>query len=359
MEPPGLLLDRAVQAVGHLGDPQPPWVEILESGRRLVGADSAAFMTFDGKGALTLHQDHMDPSAERDYVEHFHVLDVGLKTAMSCPSGSWIDTHDLIPSRVMEKSPYYADFMCKHRMRQIVCYIVQVDPVHRACFSFQRDKIDPNAREHLEGSQISRFAHAMEAGLATRRKLAADRLASMEDALWLHEALCLVSGGGVLCHASRRAMDLFEGTSHVRIRSDRIWHPQTRVRDAICAALLKASVSQHVVTLSVPDGLNGTLVMDMKRADAWMRLGNEALVIVRLKRSGISEDVSLNVIHAVFDLSPAEGRVLDCLVAGLSVNEIAMAAGISMHTVRKHIVLLMEKTGAKRQSDLVRIAIQR
>lgn len=354
-----LLLDRAIRSVSHLGDPQPPWAEILESGRRLIGADSAAFMTFDGKGALTLQQDHIDPSAERDYIEHFHVLDVGLKTAMTCPSGSWIDTHDLMPARVMEKSPYYADFMCKHRMRQIVCYIVQVDLVHRACFSFQRDRIDVNARQHLEGPQISGFAHAMEAGLAARRQLAVDRLKTMEDSLWLHEAVCLVSSNGMLCHASQRARDMLEGSSHVRIRGGRIWHPRIRVQEAICAALRKASVSQHVMTLSIPDGPNGTLVMDLKRADAWMRLGNEALVIVRLKHSGVSEDVSLNVMHAVFDLSPAEGRVLDYLVAGLSATEIAAAAGTSLHTARKHIVLLMEKTGTKRQSDLVRIALQR
>jgi len=244
-------------------------------------------------------------------------------------------------------------------MRQIVCYIVRIDPVHRACFSFQREKIDLNAREHLEGPGISAFARAVEAGLATRRKLAVERLAAMEDALWLHEAVCLLSGDGTLCHASRRAMDMFEGGSQIRIRGGRVWHPRERVRDAICAALLQASGGQHVMTLSIPGGLNGTLVMDMKRADAWMRLGNEALVIARIRCSGIGEDISLNMLHAVFDLSPAEGRVLDYLVAGLSAHEIATAAGTSLHTARKHIVLLMEKTGAKRQSDLVRIALQR
>ena len=355
-----VLLDRAVLAVGHLADPEPPWAEILESGRQLVGADSATFMTFDGKGALTLHQDHVDPSAEHDYVEHFHVMDIGLSTAMTCPSGTWINTHDLIPSRVMEKTQYYADFMCRHRMRQIVCYIVKIDPVHRACFSFQREIIDPQARDQLESPVIVEFTRAVEAGLALRRELTIHRLATTEDALWLYgETTCLVSSGGLLCHASRHALDMFEGASSVRIRCGRLWHRNERVREAIYAAVGEASCSERLITIVIPDGMNGTLTLDMKRADVWMRLGNEPLVFARIKRSGVGEKISHKVMHAVFNLSNAEGCVLDHLVAGLDAGEIASTLAISLNTVRKNIALLMEKTGAKRQSDLVRIALQR
>ena len=354
----GSLLERAVAAVAHLADPEPPWAEILESGRQLVGADSATFMTFDGKGALTLHQDHLDRLAERDYVEHFHVLDVGLKTAMTCPSGTWINTHDLIPPGVMAKTAYYADFMCRHRMRQIVCYVVRIDPVHRACFSFQREKIDLKARHQLDGPVIAEFARAVEAGLARRRELTLYRLAATEDVLCFYgEAACLVSGDGLICHASPRALAMFDGASTVRIRGGRIWHRKERVNDALYAALRQASTSGRLITVIIPDGLNGTFTLNLKRADASMRLGNEALVMARIKRSG-GETVSHDVMHAIFDLSPAEGCILDHLVAGSDAGEIALMAGVSLNTVRKHIVLLMEKTGAKRQSDLVRIALQ-
>ncbi len=354
------LLERAVSAVQGLADAEPPWVEILESGRQLVGCDSATFLTFDGTGALTVYQDHLDPAALRDYVEHFHVLDVGLKTAMTCPSGTWINTDDLIPARVMEKTPYYADFMCRHRMRQIVSHIVRLDPVHRACFSFQREQVDRHAREQLEGPEITTFAHAMEDALARRRERAMDRIATMEDALGLyHEAVCVVSGSGTLCHASQRALEMFEGASMIRIRCGRLWHQSERVQQVIYAALQQAAVRQRMLTVVIPAERNGTVTMDMKRADPWMRLGNEALVSVRLRRSGNSDDMSLDVMQAVFDLSPAEGRVLHHLVAGLSAGEIASLVGVSLNTARKHIVMLMEKTGAKRQSDLIRMALQR
>ena len=131
------------------------------------------------------------------------------------------------------------------------------------------------------------------------------------------------------------------------------------MREAIYAAVGEASCSERLITIVIPDGMNGTLTLDMKRADVWMRLGNEPLVFARIKRSGVGEKISHKVMHAVFNLSNAEGCVLDHLVAGLDAGEIASTLAISLNTVRKNIALLMEKTGAKRQSDLVRIALQR
>jgi DNA-binding CsgD family transcriptional regulator len=353
------LRQRAVEAVSHLADVEPPWAEILESGRQLVGADSATFMTFDGTGALTMHQDHLDGSAERDYVEHFHVLDVGLQTAMNCPSGTWINTHDLIPAKEMERSPYYTDFMCKHRMRQIVCHIVRINPVHRACFSFQREKVNPRAREQVEGTEISSFAHAMESALASRRDSAIRQLALAEDTLqFFEEAACLLSGDGKLIHASARALAIFESTPNVRLRGGRVWHQNAQVTRAICMALKRASESSQVLHLSIPAGVEGTLTWDMKRADGWMRLGNEALVMVRIRRTNDHNPFALDIVQALYNLSSAEVKVLGHLAAGRSASEISLALGISINTARKHIAVLLDKTGAKRQTDLLRIALQ-
>ena len=131
------------------------------------------------------------------------------------------------------------------------------------------------------------------------------------------------------------------------------------MRATLGAALLRAAVADRVITVAIPNGLGGPLVLDMKRAEAWARVGNEALVLMRIKQSSAKDDLSSEMTHAVFDLSPAEGRVLDALVEGKSAMDIALFAGISLHTVRKHIFMLMEKTGTKRQADLVRLVLQR
>lgn len=55
--------------------------------------------------------------------------------------------------------------------------------------------------------------------------------------------------------------------------------------------------------------------------------------------------------HAI---SLAEGRLLESLLAGLTVTDHAGNAGISINTARTHMRRLLEKTGSASQADLLR-----
>lgn len=60
-----------------------------------------------------------------------------------------------------------------------------------------------------------------------------------------------------------------------------------------------------------------------------------------------------------YRLTPNECRVLELLVAGHSVPQIAGALGVSDVTVRTHLRALREKTGRRTQADLVRLGLGR
>lgn len=55
----------------------------------------------------------------------------------------------------------------------------------------------------------------------------------------------------------------------------------------------------------------------------------------------------------LFDLTPAEARVLELVGAGRTPAEVAVALGVAVSTVRTHMLRLFEKTGTHRQADLV------
>lgn len=50
-------------------------------------------------------------------------------------------------------------------------------------------------------------------------------------------------------------------------------------------------------------------------------------------------------------------RVLQALIEGATPPEIAAVYGIAISTVRTHLVSLFRKTGARRQADLVKLAL--
>jgi DNA-binding CsgD family transcriptional regulator len=60
-------------------------------------------------------------------------------------------------------------------------------------------------------------------------------------------------------------------------------------------------------------------------------------------------------IGKMFKLTPTELRVLLAIVEVGGVPEVAAAFGVAETTVRTHVSNLFEKTGTKRQADLVKL----
>jgi DNA-binding CsgD family transcriptional regulator len=62
---------------------------------------------------------------------------------------------------------------------------------------------------------------------------------------------------------------------------------------------------------------------------------------------------SSEILNGLFDLSPAEARTARGLVEGKSIDEVALANGLSRETIRTQLKSVLSKTGMRRQSELV------
>ncbi|MER9307027.1 helix-turn-helix transcriptional regulator [Mesorhizobium sp. M0293] len=61
------------------------------------------------------------------------------------------------------------------------------------------------------------------------------------------------------------------------------------------------------------------------------------------------------VLATLFDLTPAEARVLLRIGSGLSASKSALALGIGENTLKTHLNRIFAKTGTRRQADLVKL----
>lgn len=61
----------------------------------------------------------------------------------------------------------------------------------------------------------------------------------------------------------------------------------------------------------------------------------------------------VELLQSLFDLSPAEARVARCLASGNTVEEIAHDGHVSSNTVRTQVRGVLEKTGCRRQAEVV------
>ena len=61
----------------------------------------------------------------------------------------------------------------------------------------------------------------------------------------------------------------------------------------------------------------------------------------------------VELVQSLFDLTAAEARVARSLVAGDTVGDIAQGGGVSVNTVRAQVRGVLEKTGCRRQTEVV------
>ncbi|MET3410013.1 MULTISPECIES: helix-turn-helix transcriptional regulator [unclassified Methylobacterium] len=76
------------------------------------------------------------------------------------------------------------------------------------------------------------------------------------------------------------------------------------------------------------------------------------LVLVHVGARAVPDDGLLNML---FDLTPAEARLLQALAGGLRLQSYAESVGVQTSTVRTQLNSIFNKTGTKRQADLLSI----
>jgi DNA-binding CsgD family transcriptional regulator len=87
-----------------------------------------------------------------------------------------------------------------------------------------------------------------------------------------------------------------------------------------------------------------------------VRLAPGACAALFVCVKGNRTDLPAEAIAAVFDLTAAEVRTLERLLAGRTPAEMAGELGLALPTVRTHLGRIFDKTGTSRQSDLILLA---
>lgn len=91
-------------------------------------------------------------------------------------------------------------------------------------------------------------------------------------------------------------------------------------------------------------------VIPVRRATHDIFGSTDAIVVLTTTSEGTAD---ATLIHALFDLTPAEIAVAQAIAAGKTVTQIAAGTGRRVATVRNQLKSAMSKTGSHRQTDLV------
>ncbi|MGE0653521.1 MAG: LuxR C-terminal-related transcriptional regulator [Alphaproteobacteria bacterium] len=175
-------------------------------------------------------------------------------------------------------------------------------------------------------------------------------------------AVLLVDADMRLVHANAAAQTMLAAGDPVRIIGGRValrelvpGHLQSAVRTASEneAALGRRGIG---VPTRLRDGTALSLsVMPLERRPP-AGIAPSATAAIFIGPAAAPLEMPADALRLLYDLTPAEQRVFELVVAGKETHEIAAALRVSVGTVRTHLLRVFEKTGRHSRADLVRLA---
>lgn len=267
----------------------------------------------------------------------------------------FVTEHDVYTDEELAADPMYRDFMWPAGFGWAAGFALPLPTGDRVFLSVERlRERGPVDREAVRKLDILRPHLARSALLSARLQLERARVASETLALIGLPALVMDDRGKVLA-----ANHLIEALAeHVH------WGANDRVsiRDRAADALFQQTLKTFGLDASAPVRsfpLRGVDASAAMVAHAVPIRGTARDIFVRCAGILVLTPVALpnappvELIQSLFDLSPAEARVARHLATGSTVGEIASADGVSSNTVRTQVRGVLEKTGLRRQTEVV------
>ncbi|EHK66633.1 LuxR C-terminal-related transcriptional regulator [Achromobacter arsenitoxydans] len=353
-----IALRRAIEAVDHITDPEPPWQDILCTARDLVGAESGTLIVFDARNKLlTLSAIGFSDACFSEYQEHYYSCDILEQDGRNAPAGTWLDTARMYDAAHLQRTEFYADYMAKHRMAQLLSLIIESNTVLHAAIGFQRASIDPKASDRLQSGDFARYFLALRSQLSQRERNQAIGWRSLESAFSeVQEALLLISRDSMVDKLSSLAVGYLDDAGGWTLHGRRLRHADPKVQrlfDAHCAAVARDGQMRSMATAS---GWGELFWVDISIAPQALSLIGGRMLLVRMRKKSAFAMPDIAKLQTVFSITHAEAAVLAGLAAGHSVEEVATLRHASVLTVRKQVASLLNKMECSRQSELVRLA---
>jgi DNA-binding CsgD family transcriptional regulator len=178
-------------------------------------------------------------------------------------------------------------------------------------------------------------------------------------------AAILVTGTGRIRHMNQLAAGHLQGTDGLRSHQGRLTATDS-YENAQLQFLIAGASGEKDASGSLPGGAMKIL---RPLARAWLQVavvpaperyrlgesGSCALVFVSDPESRPRPRATL--MRQLYGLTPAEARLADLLLQGLEVREAADRLGTTLETARFHLKRVLVKTGARRQTELMRLML--
>jgi DNA-binding CsgD family transcriptional regulator len=276
----------------------------------------------------------------------------------------------LLPQDELKKSEFYNDFL-QPQDRVFLAGGLIARNQNRAIqvALHRREKVGPYEPEHLV--QIRRFIpHLVRAADMNRRfsELSEIRSATEHSLDQMSVGLILIDEAGTASYSNRAAEEIVSAGSVLDIRNGKLFANRGEATERL-QLLITQCIQTSLGRGEHPGGglpiVSGggeqtyyVVVSPLKSSqiESALSLGRVCAAVFIGSAEQTSE-LSADVLNYLFGLTRAEARLAVELARGYEIKEIAEHLGISPHTARTQLKAVFQKTGTRRQTELVKLLL--
>ena len=349
------------------------WTPVVAEISQIVGGDSIAIYAGfpDSKTPELLAVNAIGAPAWKAFAEHYALINPLMQRCEQkfLPGTTWSSEQGMSDAE-LERTEFYTDFYEPNDMHYTLGLRIPLWGSAAGSLSCQRSKaagpFDPQTdiviqtlKPHL---QRALTLHHQMSQMQTRIL----GLGAAFDAF--DQAIFCIDAAGCVVFSNHLAETLLRTGSGLRLVQNRL---RAALPDVDCSLQQLLSSALNLDLIQSPQNDASLRFISIERANhaeplrlsaAPFRPGSEApanniaalVFVYDPERRPASRSHALRTLYG---LTPAEIRVAEHLLAGLEIRELAAKMVMTLETARFHVKRILAKTGARRQSELMRLML--
>jgi len=343
-----------------------PWQAVTDEIARVFPGSMASLhrQDFVARDLNFLVASNLDEAYFKSFKQHYAFVNPWVDVWKREPNGAIRISEQHSPVRLIANTEFYNDWL-KPQKTLDAAVGMKIDcangilihlPIHYAMDMAERyDAAIAQVLKQVRGN-------FMRASLIAGRIAEAEQRTAMKSAL-LERANCsavVVDRNLRLHDANQSAVDRFAEGNAIRSVADFLSiadrNTHARLRQAVWMLLNGAPEAKSRLHFSAAGNLWSITLARLPAVGPIAALNTApqlALVLFEQAMAFNVVDANLPRLTEAFQLSPAETRLCGHLVRGLTLADCAVQIGISVETARSHLKRVFDKTGARRQAELM------
>ncbi len=308
----------------------------------------------------------IDPYYDSLYLEKYAALNPLFPSVLFFDVGDVYDQTDILPVAEMCKSRLYREWMKPQGYIDFIGSTLDKSATSAAFFVLIRHQHDGMVDDRTRQRMRLVAPHVRRAILIAKiievKTVEASTLASALDGL--AAGMVLVDADARIVHANVSGFNLIAEGAVIRATGGRLVTNEPQTNQALRDILAQASAGDAALgvrgieiplhTHSGSDHVAHVLPLTSAQRSVAGRT-QAAVAAIFIQKAALDLQTLPEAVARRYQLTPGELRVLFALMNVGSVAEVARVLGISAGTVRNHLHQLFQKTGTRRQANLIKL----